>query len=81
MIDEDIERKLANYVVDKKIQSLTLKVGPILGAYLTKSDGLFKGSILDRWKKKYKCRLKMETSSDFTVLQNEFYDEKGARLE
>ena len=81
VIDEDIERKLANYVVDKKIQSLTLKVGPILGAYLTKSDGLFKGSILDRWKKKYKCRLKMETSSDFTVLQNEFYDEKGARLE
>lgn len=81
VIDEDIERKLANYVVDKKIQSLTLKVGPILGAYLTKSDGLFKGSILDRWKKKYKCRLKMETSSDFTVLQNEFYDEKGAKLE
>ncbi len=81
VIDEDIERKLACYVNDRKLANLTLKVGPILGAYLTKSDGLFKGSILDRWKKKYRCKLKMETSTDFTVLQNEFYDEKGARLE
>ncbi len=80
VIDEDIERKLSYYVQDKKMTSLVLKTGPILGAYLTKAS-LFEASILARWKKKYKCKLRLETSTDFSVLQNEFYDEKGARLE
>ena len=80
VIDEAIERKLAFYVKDKKMTSLILKVGPILGAYLEKGS-IFDPSIIAKWKKKYKCKLKLETSSDFTVLQNEFYDEKGGRLE
>ncbi len=78
VIDEQIERRLAYYVSDKEIKSLTLKVSPILGAYLTK--GLF-NSYLSKWKKKYKCKIKLEEISDFTVLQNEFYDEKGDLLD
>ena len=78
VIDDDIERHLADIVADRKPASLTLKVSPILGSYLTR--GLFK-SILSRWKKKYKCKIALEEVTDFTVLQNEFYDEKGVRLE
>ena len=68
----------ADFGADRKPASLTLKVSPILGSYLTR--GLFK-SILSRWKKKYKCKIALEEVTDFTVLQNEFYDEKGVRLE
>ena len=78
VIDEAIERKLAYYANEKKMTSLTLKVNPILGAYLTR--GLFT-SILGRWKKKYKCKIEVIETSDFTVLQNEFYDEKGGKLD
>lgn len=78
VIDEQIERQLSYYVTEKKLKTLTLKVGPILGAYL--SRGLF-NSYLSRWKKKYKCKITLTEVSDFTVLQNEFYDEKGRRLE
>jgi ribonuclease G len=76
--DEAIERRLSYYVTEKKISSLTLKVNPILGAYLTK--GLF-SSIVGKWKKKYKCKIEIVETTEFSVLQNEFYDEKGGKLD
>ena len=78
VIDEAIERRLSYYVTEKKLTDLTLKVNPILGAYLTK--GLF-SSVVGKWKKKYKCRIEVVTTTDFTVLQNEFYNEKGEKLD
>lgn len=78
VIDETIERRLAYYVKDKSITDLTLKVSPILGAYLTK--GLF-SSIIGRWKKKYKCKIELVEVTDFTVLQNEFFNSKGDKLD
>jgi ribonuclease G len=78
VIDETIERRLSYYVTERGIQSLILKVSPILGAYLTK--GIF-NSILGRWKKKYRCKIELVEVTDFTVLQNEFYDEKGGKLD
>lgn len=76
VIDEQIERKLQDILTDKQFDSLTLKVSPILGAYLTR--GL--NSFLRKWKRKYKCKLKIEEVSDFSILQNEFYSEKGEAL-
>ena len=78
LIDEQIERKLAFYVTEKGLKSLTLKVSPILGAYLTR--GLF-SSFLGKWKKKYKCKINLVEVTDFSVLQNEFYDVKGDLLD
>ena len=77
VIDEAIERRLAYYVSEKKIKTLTLKVSPILGAYLTK--GLF--SILGKWKRKYQCKIRLVEVTDFTVLQNEFFNENGDKLD
>lgn len=77
VIDEAIERRLAYYVSEKGIRSFILKVSPILGSYL--SRGLI--SILGKWKRKYKCKIKLVEITDFTVLQNEFFDEKGGKLD
>ena len=78
VIDEAIERRLSYYVTEKGMKRLILKVSPILGAYLTK--GLF-NSILGRWKKKYGCKIELIEVTDFTVLQNEFYNVKGEKLD
>ena len=78
VIDDAIERRLSYYVLEKGITNLTLKVNPLLAAYLTK--GLF-SSIVGRWKKKYRCKIEVVETTDFTVLQNEFYDEKGGKLD
>lgn len=77
VIDETIERRLAYYVKEKGIKTLVLKTSPILGAYL--SRGIF--SILYKWKNKYKCKIRLVEVTDFTVLQNEFYNEKGDKLD
>ena len=76
VIDEQIERKLAD-LVENGHKSLTLKVSPILGAYLERGFNSF----LRKWKKKYKCKLKLEEVTNFTVLQSEFYNEKGEALD
>ncbi len=79
VIDEQIERRLSYYANDKNIKSLTLKVSPILGAYLTR--GILGTSYLSKWKRNYKCKIKLVESTSFSVLQNEFYDEKGDKLD
>jgi len=78
VIDEQIERKLS-YLTEKGGQSFVVKVSPILGAYLTR--GFLGSSFVAKWKKKFHCKLKVEESSDFSVLQNEIYDEKWTRLD
>ena len=78
VIDEAIERRLSFYVTEKEITNLTLKVNPILGAYLTR--GIF-SSIVGKWKKKYRCKIEVIETTDFSVLQNEFYNEKGEKLD
>ena len=79
VIDEQIERKLSYYVSEKGGREFTLKLSPILGAYLTR--GTWGSSYLSKWKKKYKCKIKPEEVTDFTVLQYEFYDSNGEVLD
>ena len=81
LIDEQIERRLAYYVLEKKITELTLKVSPILGAYLTWTKGFLGTSYLGKWKKKYRCKLNLVEITDFFVLQNEFFGPKGDKLD
>ena len=80
VIDEQIERNIA-YQVEHGKNVLTLKVSPILGAYLKRGQAMLSDkSFLGKWKKKYKCRINIEEVTDFSVLQNELFDEKGERL-
>ena len=78
VIDEEIERKLAFYVIEKGVRSVTLKTSPILGAYLKRG---FFNSFITKWKKRYKVRLELVEVTDFSVLQHEMYNEKGEKLE
>ena len=77
VIDEQIERKIAYYVEEKGKKDLTLKVSPILGSYITR--GL--NSFCRKWRRKYKCKLKVVESTDCSILQNDFYDENGEALD
>ncbi len=78
VIDEEIERKLAFYVIEKGVRSITIKTSPILGAYLKRG---FFNSFVTKWKKRYKVRLEVVEVTDFSVLQHEMYNEKGEKLE
>ena len=77
VIDEQIERKLADLVNDRHQTDLKLKVSPILGAYLTRGFNSF----VRKWKRKYKCKLEVVEVTDFSILQNEFLNAEGEVLE
>ena len=77
VIDEQVERQLAYYVTDKGLHNLTLRVSPILGAYLTRGFRSF----VAKWRHKYKCRLKVVESTDNSILQYEFLNADGEVLE
>lgn len=76
VIDEEIERKLET-LVENGHKKLTLRLSPILGAYL--SRGL--RSFVSKWKRRYKCKLKLEEVTEHGILQYEFLDESGKALE
>ena len=78
VIDEEIERKIAFYVIEKGVRSLVLKTSPILGAYLKR--GLF-NSYITKWRKRYKVKLDLQEVTEFSVLQNELFNEKGEKLD
>ena len=76
VIDEEIERKIAFYA-EQGHKAFTIRLSPILGAYLTR--GLI--SFACKWKKKYKCKIKMVEVTEHGILQYEIYDEKGKALD
>ncbi|MBO4595936.1 MAG: Rne/Rng family ribonuclease [Bacteroidales bacterium] len=77
VIDEQIERQLAYLVQEKGFKTLTLHVGPILGAYITRGWN----SYVRKWRRKYRCRLTVEELTDHSVLQYEFLNPEGKVLE
>jgi ribonuclease G len=78
IIDETIERPLAYYTNDLKQRDLILKVSPIIEAYLNK--GMF-NSIRRKWCKKYNCKIKVEPVNDFPIIQFEWCNPKGEKIE
>ncbi len=77
VIDEQIERQLADLVEKKPSAQFVLNVSPILGAYLTR--GLW-NSFVAKWRRKYKCKLQVRELTDHSILQYEICDSEGKVL-
>ena len=80
LTDDKIEREIAFYVAENGLRRFTLKVSPIMGAYLTRGTWT-KPSIVRRWEKKYKCKVLVQELSTFPLLQYEVADSAGVKLE
>ncbi|MCI2082226.1 MAG: Rne/Rng family ribonuclease [Bacteroidales bacterium] len=78
IIDETIERPLAYYCNDLKLNNFVLKVSPIIEAYLDK--GVF-NSIRRKWCKKYNCKIRIESVTDYPITQFDWYNSKGEKIE
>lgn len=76
LIDDVLQRELVFYIKEQGIKEFILKTNPILKAYLTK--GIF--SICRKWCYKYRCKIKVISSTDFSILQTVWYDKSGEPL-
>lgn len=80
LTDDKIEREIAYYVTENGLRKFTVKVNPLLGAYLTRGN-LLHPSIVKRWEKKHKCKIIISELSNFSLLQYEVADSEGVKLE
>ena len=77
LFDEAVERQLAYYVKERKVDSFVLRVSPIFEAYLTKGFN----SIRRKWCRKYACKIKIEGNTDYSLLQATWCNAAGEPIE
>ena len=77
LFDEAVERQLAYYVKERKMDSFVLRVSPIFEAYLTRGFN----SIRRKWCRKYGCKIKIEGCSDYSLLQATWCKADGEPIE
>jgi ribonuclease G len=76
LLEDEMEKKLA-YLATHGHKSLVLLVHPIIHSHLTK--GLFT-SIVKRWKKKYKIKLKSQASNASHLVKYQFLDDQQEEI-
>ena len=72
LLHDDIEKDL-KYIVNQGLRNLTLHVHPILEAYLTKGS-FFKPSIVKKWDKALKVKVKVIADNNSPLTEYNFYD-------
>lgn len=72
LLEDEMEKKLA-YLATHGHKSMTLLVHPIIHSHLTK--GLF-NSIIKRWRKQYKIKLKSQASTSSHLVEYQFLDDQ-----
>lgn len=77
ILEDEIEKNLS-YLIMQKHKGLLIEVHPMLYAYLTK--GFFFSSILSKWRRKYKQRIKLKANSNYHLTQFHFFDENEEEI-
>ena len=72
LLADDIEKDL-KYIANQGLHKLNLHVHPILEAYLTKGS-FFKPSVVKKWDKEYKVKVKVIADSNSPLTEYNFYD-------
>lgn len=78
MFTENIENQLAFFAHERKLKKVRLEVHPFVEAYLTK--GLL-NSRVNKWSRKYGCKVLVSVSPDMAVTQARWLDDKNVPLE
>lgn len=77
LLEDEIEKNLA-YLITHKHTDLTLVVHPIMYAYLTK--GWPWSSMVARWKRKYKQKIRLEQDTNIHLIEYKFYDHQKEEI-
>jgi ribonuclease G len=72
LLFDDMEKDL-KYIVTQGHHNLRVHVNPILAAYLTKGN-IFKPSIVKKWDKEHKVKVKVVAENNYPLTEYNFYD-------
>jgi len=73
LLGDDIEKDVS-YLINQGHRNLTIHVHPILAAYLTKKNGFFGKSLLQKWNLQYKAKIQVNEDAATPLTEYQFYD-------
>lgn len=73
LLVDDIENNIRYFVSEQNEKQLTLTVHPYLESFLNKGD-IFHPSIIKKWKKKYKAKLKATANNNYHIMEYHFFN-------
>ena len=73
LIVDDIENNLRYFVSEQNEKQLVLSVHPYLEAFINKGT-LFKASIAEKWRKKFKVKFKVISNNNYHMLEYHFFN-------
>ncbi len=76
ILEDEIEKRL-NYLASHSHNNLTLALNPIVFSHITKG-WLF--SIAKKWKRKYKVNLRLESNSNYNIIEYHFFDQNEEEI-
>lgn len=76
LLEDEIEKRL-HYLVTHSHKNLTLVVHPIVHSHLTKG---FFSSIVKKWNRKYKTKLKVGSNTSYHLIEFHFFDEQEEEI-
>ena len=77
LLEDEIEKNL-HYLNTHKHKNLTLTVHPIMYAYLSK--GWLWSSMIAKWRRKYKQKIKLEKDSNIHLTEYKFFDQQNEEI-
>ena len=78
MVD-DIENNLRYFISEQNEKELSVSVHPYLESFLNKGD-LFNASIVKKWKKKYKAKLKVIANNNYHLMEYHFFNKADEEI-
>jgi ribonuclease G len=76
LVDKQIENRISYYATKKGIKNLTVKVSPLVAAFLLRGFP----SLRTRWMWRYKCYIKVRSDQSVGVAEAKIIDRKGREL-
>jgi ribonuclease G len=74
LLVDDIENNMRYFVSEQNEKYLSLVVHPYLESYLN-NGSFFRKSIAEKWKKKYKIKLKVNPNNNYHMLEYHFFNQ------
>lgn len=76
LLDTQIEKQIAYYAKEKKLDYIKLRVNPVVAAFLTK--GIF--SLRLRWMLKYRCAIRIVKNTTTGIIETRYFNRKDEEL-
>jgi ribonuclease G len=85
LVEEEMESNVRHVLEHQNEKSITLRVHPYMGGYLTKGEFELLGfkmgeSVRKKWSTKYGKKIDVETSTSYTILEYHILDANGEEI-